>query len=838
MTVNTERGGTKRPSSSSFEPAPIPVKRGRYENQAARIVIINDFQQASKNVVWMCQPYVNILFNTVNTALARYVSIADRIYRVGINNVLHEYTIGLNTLQRGEIEGSIFSNNDTSLVWVNPHELNENTVHSMHVTIEEYGCETIYPISIKLADLAVKISQVFNRNFVFLGQQWLLPYKEEKYLLRINQTSNTQSHLSPAYVNGATQIEIKACYASPVTLIDEVIEDKTMKPFFNLELQADHHSSCPIIVERTQILDKIYHTLDKKEIVVGHTLNVTLAHNNKVKLTLEKVEYQGKTYGKPIKDKEAKIVQKAFRLDKKPQIFFNKNSDIILIAPNVEPARALDLEIHHIFMSAAITDPYQKIYWIDLSKVEEHLRNLTSGICKGQKLEMLINETKIKIRVLNGYHKDPYFIKPMHSGRLQWMVDPATEFRFCSATSIRFPLVDNAIPRTLSKVKFKILPMRREGTFPVINVEESKMIEAIRAKVTVPFIRNQTFQIPLPTFDCKVIVEQMLCTLAELTKPNHGFLGQIVEKTIIKVNSDVKQILLHKEGDKDPIERLEEYNLAAISKEFKSIARSIIIQHERKEVAQALNVAVERGLILYGPPGNGKTRLAEALADMLGCTKQNGRLISISGTSIFDMWVGGSEANVRALFRPASEAYEKFGDASELYVTVIDEIDGLLSQRRGDHNRVNDKVVNEFLSCIDGPIPLNNLLVIGTTNRAELLDEAALRHGRFGKKVAIGNPDQKGRQQIIELYLKPLRQQGALDEKIDCEKLAKETENFSGADIKGVVEEAKRFALERSYEAKSSSSTTLMITKGDLNKAIAEVKPQKSSSQAPEGMYH
>src|SRR5262249_54912896 len=151
-------------------------------------------------------------------------------------------------------------------------------------------------------------------------------------------------------------------------------------------------------------------------------------------------------------------------------------------------------------------------------------------------------------------------------------------------------------------------------------------------------------------FDCHVLVEQMTYVLAELSTSKHEAVGKLVETTVIKIGNDAKNLLIHKHEDKDFAKLLQDHNLAAISEEFNSIARSIIIQRELKEEAKALDVAFERGLILSGPPGNGKTKLAKALAEILGCTENNGRLIALSGTAIFDMWVGSSEANVRKLF--------------------------------------------------------------------------------------------------------------------------------------------------------------------------------------------
>jgi SpoVK/Ycf46/Vps4 family AAA+-type ATPase len=250
-----------------------------------------------------------------------------------------------------------------------------------------------------------------------------------------------------------------------------------------------------------------------------------------------------------------------------------------------------------------------------------------------------------------------------------------------------------------------------------------------------------------------------------------------------------------------------------------------------------------RGLLLYGPPGNGKTRLAVVLSNLLGCTEENKRLKIMSGTEIFSKWVGESESNVRKIFHEAEAAQKKYGDASELYVVIIDEIDGMLAERNGEASRVNDKVVNEFLSRIDGPTPLNNSLVIATTNREDLIDRAAKRPGRFSVQIRINPPDEQGRLKIFEVHTNHLKKINRIDSGVDFTELAKRTEEFTGADVKGVVEFASSHSLQRLWKSKIppekvAASVEARITMDDFLLAIEDIRGKKGNRNAvPMMMY-
>ena len=147
-----------------------------------------------------------------------------------------------------------------------------------------------------------------------------------------------------------------------------------------------------------------------------------------------------------------------------------------------------------------------------------------------------------------------------------------------------------------------------------------------------------------------------------------------------------------------------------------------------------------KGILLYGPPGTGKTLIARQLSKALDIDEKNYK--KVDGPEIFNKYVGESENNIRKLFEKAKSDEKALGPKSPLHVVVFDEIDAVCKQRGMYENssQTNDAVVNQLLSIIDGVDALNNILVIGMTNRKDLLDEAILRPGRFEVHIEVKLP--------------------------------------------------------------------------------------------------
>lgn len=211
----------------------------------------------------------------------------------------------------------------------------------------------------------------------------------------------------------------------------------------------------------------------------------------------------------------------------------------------------------------------------------------------------------------------------------------------------------------------------------------------------------------------------------------------------------------------------------------------------------------------------------------------------VNGPEVLDKYVGESEANVRRLFAEAEEEEKRMGPNSGLHIIIFDEIDAICKQRGSvaGNTGVNDTVVNQLLSKIDGVEQLNNILVIGMTNRKDMIDDALLRPGRLEIQVEISLPDEQGRFDILKIKTAKMRDHGKLDPDVDLAEIASLTKNFSGAEIEGLVKAASSSALKRyihlgkKIEVDPNAIDKIKVCRNDFIYSLEnDVKPALGSS--------
>lgn len=256
-------------------------------------------------------------------------------------------------------------------------------------------------------------------------------------------------------------------------------------------------------------------------------------------------------------------------------------------------------------------------------------------------------------------------------------------------------------------------------------------------------------------------------------------------------------------------------------------------------IVTKLNINHIKGLILYGPPGTGKTLIARQLSKSLSATS----IKIVNGPELINSYVGKSEENVRNLFKEAEE--DNRNGTQSLHVIIFDEFDSLCRKRGeggGDvGGRVNDSIVTQLLSKIDGVDQLNNVILIGMTNRIELLDPAILRPGRFEVHIKIGLPNTDGRREILEIHTADLKRNGCLAPAVNLMEVAQLTENYSGAELEGIVKDARSFAINEHIDftdmAKRIDIADISVTQEHLLKAVGGYTPAFGTSQQALSYY-
>lgn len=241
----------------------------------------------------------------------------------------------------------------------------------------------------------------------------------------------------------------------------------------------------------------------------------------------------------------------------------------------------------------------------------------------------------------------------------------------------------------------------------------------------------------------------------------------------------------------------ESLGIGGLDSQFSHIFKDVFASRLFPGLYNQLGFSHIKGLLLYGPPGCGKTLIARQIGKILNAKEPK----IVNGPEILDKYVGGSEEKIRALFADAEQEQKERGDASDLHIIILDEMDAIMKSRgvsRGDTG-VGDSIVNQFLSKIDGVDSLNNVLIIGMTNRKDMIDEAVLRPGRLEIHMEIGLPTEFGRNQILSIKTKGLRENHRMtQEAVDrLPEIGKLTKNFTGAEIEGLCKRATNFALTR-----------------------------------------
>lgn len=269
--------------------------------------------------------------------------------------------------------------------------------------------------------------------------------------------------------------------------------------------------------------------------------------------------------------------------------------------------------------------------------------------------------------------------------------------------------------------------------------------------------------------------------------------------------------------------------VGGLDQQLDAIARRVLASRANPEAARRLGVSHVKGILLSGPPGCGKTLLARELAQLLGAREPQ----IVNGPEILDRFIGEAERKVRDLFAPAEQEYKVAGDDSALHIIVLDECDAICRKRgsaSSDTTGVRDSVVNQLLAKLDGVKEASNVLVVGLTNRPELLDPALLRPGRLEVQLRVELPDLVGRRDILRIHTRRMREAGGMIstavewiEDLGENGLAAKTEHFSGAELAGLVRSAASFALARTVEVDSTEAG--VVTEEDLKKALKEVRP-------------
>ena len=352
-------------------------------------------------------------------------------------------------------------------------------------------------------------------------------------------------------------------------------------------------------------------------------------------------------------------------------------------------------------------------------------------------------------------------------------------------------------------VKIKKISSKVAKTVVLMPVNDTVTID----KEFTDFVKNRLKGLPLAQSD---EISVMILGNSMDFKIN-----KISPKSIVKIDRSTSlTILTETTGDKKP--RLTYEEVGGLGTKIKAMREIVELPLQHPELFTRLGVEPHSGILLYGPPGCGKTLIAKVLAN-----ESEANMYLINGPEIMNKYYGETEARLRDIFKEAKD--------NSPSIIFIDEIDAIAPKREEVYGDVEKRVVAQLLALMDGLTERGNVIVLGATNRPESVDPALRRPGRFDREVEISVPNDEGRLEILQIHTRGM----PLAKGIDLKELASELHGYTGADIKSLCRETAMKAIRRylpkidleSERIPSEVLQTMEIKLIDFYDAMHEVVP-------------
>eukprot|EP00511_Aplanochytrium_stocchinoi_P000113 CAMPEP_0204822790 /NCGR_PEP_ID=MMETSP1346-20131115/966_1 /ASSEMBLY_ACC=CAM_ASM_000771 /TAXON_ID=215587 /ORGANISM="Aplanochytrium stocchinoi, Strain GSBS06" /LENGTH=809 /DNA_ID=CAMNT_0051949185 /DNA_START=136 /DNA_END=2566 /DNA_ORIENTATION=- len=295
---------------------------------------------------------------------------------------------------------------------------------------------------------------------------------------------------------------------------------------------------------------------------------------------------------------------------------------------------------------------------------------------------------------------------------------------------------------------------------------------------------------PVKKGDTFLIRQAMKPMEFKIVEVDPGPYAIVSEDTVIHTDGE----FIRREDEEDRIDEIGYDDIGGVRRQLAQIREMIELPLRHPALFKTLGVKPPRGVLLYGPPGSGKTLIARAVANETGAF-----FFLINGPEIMSKMAGESEENLRNAFEEA----EKNAPA----IIFMDEIDSIAPKREKAQGEVEKRIVSQLLTLMDGMKKRSNVVVIGATNRPNTIDTALRRFGRFDREIDIGIPDENGRLEILTIHTRNMK----LAEDVDLEAIAAESHGFVGADIAALCSEAAMQCIREKMELFDIEEETIDI---------------------------
>lgn len=349
---------------------------------------------------------------------------------------------------------------------------------------------------------------------------------------------------------------------------------------------------------------------------------------------------------------------------------------------------------------------------------------------------------------------------------------------------------DNTV--RINKVVRKNLRVRLGDLVTIVNepdVPYGQRIHILPLDDTIEGVSGNLFDVYIKPYFLEAYRPVKKGDLFLVRQAMHPVEFKVVETDPAEVVIVAPDTVIHMEGEpirRDDEEKMDEIgydDIGGVKRQLSQIREMIELPLRHPHLFKTLGVKPPRGVLMYGPPGSGKTLIARAVANETGAF-----FFLINGPEIMSKMAGESESNLRKAFEEA----EKNAPS----IIFIDEIDSIAPKREKASGEVERRIVSQLLTLMDGLKGRSSVVVIGATNRPNSIDAALRRFGRFDREIDIGVPDENGRLEILRIHTRNMR----LSDDVDLESISKQTHGFVGADIAALCTEAAMQCIREKME--------------------------------------
>ncbi len=554
-------------------------------------------------------------------------------------------------------------------------------------------------------------------------------------------------------------------------------------------------SPLPLIISNSKLENRIKETWVGKLIYPGIEMKVIVG-DWKFSVRFSHVQIKKNVQMEPTNGNK-----KAFCLYNQHRIYVEGGNNVILTSSDINiihPASQVILKVN----SWDISHPVEsnKLNWANVHEIKRFVRENISNIPLKGTIVVSSGDLMMQLKVVDVI--GPKI--PQQKGLSQlWKLSDSTEIVIdVGVFSKSIELVRDEKIYPLKSIKVTVTKKGADATKSVLH--EHDILSAFRNALPIDGIVSEMKEIygmSHQGIELAFKLNQFVIEGDLLVPSLYRSLRTVTPKTLIEVNGEKQgNVLVERpvnlKDSEDIYKKLVEVGLGGAPEELVDYIKWILLSRGKYRPYFLKNkLGYSRGLLLHGPAGTGKTLTGRKIAQMLNIPEE--RMQFLTGSDILSKWVGESEANIRKMFENARKDQIERGDDSPLYVLFIDEIDSILSNRTSESKSWEVSQVGTFLAQMDGCLELNNIIVIGATNKFDRIDPAVKRMERLGTHVFMGLPNFVGRKDIFTIHTEGLRLQSKILPDVDFNVLAEESAGLSGADIKGIVNKAGTYHIPR-----------------------------------------